>query len=233
MNMRPKPEMFPCPGGCGTNGYTRALCVACKDAVAIDDARDFMGHVSRVDRHFAAQSERLEKFIVEQTKDLFVHLTTALAVPPAAPAQSASDDMIAGFEARYPATPGVQELPGDPIGVGGGWHPAFWNKDVETPPIRFDAKHPSGGLFKGRSRTAEPGSDREALDRKAMALGYGAASSTEEAKQEVTALSNKALYAIRVLLLQSIDEAKERMWQAKQEELERTLAEFDAWRKEQ
>lgn len=135
MNMRPKPEMFPCPGGCGTNGYTRALCVACKDAVAIDDARDFMGHVSRVDRHFAVQSERLEKFIMEQTKDLFVHLTTALAVPPAAPAREN--------------------------------------------------------------------------------------------------LSNKALYAIRVLLLQSIDEAKERMWQDKQEELERTLAEFDAWRKEQ
>ena len=179
--------------------------------------------------------------------------------------------MIAGFEKLYPATPGVQELPGDPIGLNGGWHPAFWDKEKETPPIRFDAKHPSGGLFKGGSRTAEPGSDREALDRKAMALGYGAASSTEEAKQHFAAqaerlekfiveqtakilsvidpepdtkgpdvlewkrlsLSNKALYAIRALLLQSVDEAKERMWQDKQEELERILAEFDAWRKEQ
>lgn len=44
-------------------------------------------------------------------------------------------------------------------------------------------------------------------------------------------LSNKALYAIRILLLQSIDEAKERMWQDKQENLENILAEFDAWRR--
>jgi hypothetical protein len=106
----------------------------------------------------------------------------------------AGADMIAGFEKLYPPTPGVQELPGEPVGVGGSWHPTWWDKAKETPPICFDAKHPTGDLFDGDSWTAEPESDREKLDREARALGYGAASdhatsgsspSAEEAKQEV------------------------------------------------